>query len=48
MLNYSGINYILNLWTSFCGLVETMGLEKFSLEALDSIFNGRQWNHNII
>ncbi len=47
---YSGINYIpLTYGQSFCGLVGNNGIGKSSvLEALDSIFNGRQWNHNII
>lgn len=47
---YSGINYIpLTFGQSFCGLVGNNGIGKSSiLEALDCLFNGRQWNHNII
>ncbi|WP_276978119.1 AAA family ATPase [Flavobacterium filum] len=47
---YSGINYIpLTFGQTFSGLVGNNGIGKSSvLEALDSFFNGRQWNHNII
>lgn len=47
---YSGINYIpLTFGQGFCGIVGNNGIGKSSvLEALDSFFNYRQWNHNII
>jgi hypothetical protein len=47
---YSGINYVpLSYGQKFCGLVGANGIGKSSIpEALDSFFNGRQWNHNII
>ena len=47
---YSGINYIpLTFGQTFNGLVGNNGIGKSSvLEALDSFFNGRQWNHNIV
>lgn len=47
---YSGINYIpLTYGQSFNGLVGNNGIGKSSvLEALDSFFNERLWNHNII
>ncbi len=47
---YSGINYIpLTFGQTFSGLVGNNGIGKSSvLEALDSFFNGRQWNLNIV
>lgn len=47
---YSGINYIpISNGKSFCGLVGNNGIGKSSvLEALDSYFNGKSWNYNII
>lgn len=46
---YSGINYIpLALDKKFCGLLGKNGIGKSSiLEALDTLFNYRQWNFNI-
>lgn len=46
---YSGINYIpLTINHSFCALLGNNGIGKSSiLEALDCIFNGRSWNHNV-
>lgn len=47
---YSGINYVpITHGESFCGLVGNNGIGKSSvLEALDSFFNGKSWNFNII
>ena len=47
---YSGINYVpLSLGGRFCGLVGNNGIGKSSvLEALDSLFNGKDWNYNDI
>lgn len=47
---YSGINYIpLSYGQSFCGLLGNNGIGKSSvLEALDSIFNKKSWNYNIV
>ncbi|MFL0807363.1 MAG: ATP-binding protein [Oceanobacter sp.] len=47
---YQGINYIpLSAGDSFCGLVGDNGIGKSSvLEALDSFFNDREWNLNIV
>ncbi len=47
---YSGINYVpLTYGQNFSGLVGNNGIGKSSvLEALDSFFNGRQWNYNIV
>lgn len=47
---YSGINYIpLTNEHKFCGLIGNNGIGKSSvLEALDCLFNGRPWNHNIV
>lgn len=46
---YSGINYIpLTSGHSFCGLVGDNGIGKSSvLEALDCLFNKKDWNYNI-
>lgn len=46
---YSGINYVpLTFGQSFCSLLGNNGIGKSSiLEALDCIFNNRQWNHNV-
>lgn len=46
---YSGINYIpLSHGHSFCSLLGNNGIGKSSiLEALDCIFNSRQWNFNV-
>lgn len=47
---YSGINYIpLTYGQNFCGLVGNNGIGKSSvLEALDSYFNGKEWNFNVV
>lgn len=47
---YSGINYVpITHGQNFCGLVGNNGIGKSSvLEALDSFFNGKNWNFNII
>lgn len=47
---YSGINYVpLTYGQNFCGLVGNNGIGKSSvLEALDTLFNGRTWNYNVI
>ena len=47
---YQGINYIpLSAGDSFCGLVGDNGIGKSSvLEALDSFFNDKEWNLNIV
>lgn len=47
---YTGINYIpLTNGHSFCGLVGNNGIGKSSvLEALDSLFNEKTWNFNIV
>lgn len=47
---YSGINYIpITHGQNFCGLVGNNGIGKSSvLEALDSYFNGKNWNYNIV
>jgi len=47
---YSGINYVpISHGENFCGLVGNNGIGKSSvLEALDSFFNGKSWNFNII
>ncbi|MBH8560195.1 AAA family ATPase [Hymenobacter negativus] len=47
---YSGINYIpLSNGDKFCGLVGNNGIGKSSvLEALDSLFNAKPWNYNVI
>ncbi|WP_348620833.1 AAA family ATPase [Pedobacter lusitanus] len=47
---YSGINYIpLTFGQSFCGLVGNNGIGKSSvLEALDSFFNVKSWNYNVV
>lgn len=47
---YVGINYIpLSNGHSYCGLVGINGIGKSSvLEALDSIFNQKEWNYNIV
>ncbi len=47
---YTGINYIpITYGQSFCGLVGNNGIGKSSvLEALDSFFNSKPWNYNII
>lgn len=47
---YSGINYVpITHGENFCGLVGNNGIGKSSvLEALDSFFNGKSWNFNII
>lgn len=47
---YSGINYVpISHGENFCGLVGNNGIGKSSvLEALDSFFNGKNWNFNII
>jgi predicted ATPase len=45
---YSGTNYIpLSSGSNFCGLIGNNGIGKSSiLEALDSFFNGKNWNIN--
>ncbi|GGM76411.1 hypothetical protein GCM10010967_05050 [Dyadobacter beijingensis] len=47
---YSGINYVpLTYGQNFCGLVGNNGIGKSSvLEALDSFFNAKNWNLNVI
>tara|TARA_R110000744_G_scaffold373961_1_gene486427 strand:- start:606 stop:2528 length:1923 start_codon:yes stop_codon:yes gene_type:complete len=47
---YSGINYVpITHGENFCGLVGNNGIGKSSvLEALDSFFNSKSWNFNII
>lgn len=47
---YAGINYIpLTNGHSFCGLVGNNGIGKSSvLEALDSLFNEKDWNYNVV
>lgn len=47
---YQGINYVpLSTGEKFCGILGENGVGKSSvLEALDSIFNGRSWNLNIV
>jgi DNA repair exonuclease SbcCD ATPase subunit len=47
---YSGVNYVpLSNGGKFCGLVGNNGVGKSSvLEALDSVFNGKEWNFNVI
>ena len=47
---YSGINYVpLSNGHSYCGLVGNNGIGKSSvLEAIDCLFNQKQWNYNII
>jgi predicted ATP-dependent endonuclease of OLD family len=47
---YVGINYVpITYGQSFCGLVGNNGIGKSSvLEALDSFFNSRPWNFNVV
>lgn len=47
---YVGINYIpLSNGHSYCGLVGNNGIGKSSvLEALDCLFNQKQWNYNMV
>jgi predicted ATP-dependent endonuclease of OLD family len=47
---YNGINYVpISHGPNFCGLVGNNGIGKSSvLEALDSFFNGKTWNYNIV
>ena len=47
---YNGINYIpVSHGPNFCGLVGNNGIGKSSvLEALDSFFNAKTWNYNIV
>lgn len=47
---YVGINYVpLTNGHSYCGLVGNNGIGKSSvLEALDCVFNQKQWNYNIV
>ena len=47
---YTGINYVpITHGPNFCGLVGNNGIGKSSvLEALDSFFNGKTWNYNIV
>lgn len=47
---YVGINYIpITYGQNFCGIVGNNGIGKSSvLEALDSFFNGRTWNYNVV
>ena len=47
---YAGINYVpLSNGHSYCGLVGNNGIGKSSvLDALDCLFNQKQWNYNIV